>query len=81
VDGISAEAGLTLYYSNEVALARCMIERAELLIVTADGTKVGKHTFAKIAEASEADVLVTNKREDRSEILRLQELGIKVRET
>ena len=42
VDGISAEAGLTLYYSNEVALARCMIERSDLLIVTADGTKVGK---------------------------------------
>ena len=48
VDGISAAAGLTLYYSNEAALVKKMLESSTTAIITADSSKVGKNVFAKI---------------------------------
>ncbi|MBP3397215.1 MAG: DeoR/GlpR transcriptional regulator [Clostridia bacterium] len=81
VDGFSASAGLTLYYSNEVAIARKMISRADTLIVAADGTKLGKTTFARITGAVEADILVTGKGGDRSEMEQISALGIRIMET
>ena len=43
VDGITAESGLTLYYSNEAELARKMIECSDMAIVVADSSKIGKN--------------------------------------
>ena len=80
VDGISSESGLTLYYSNEAALARKMIECSDMLIVTADGTKLGKNTFAKITDAIEADILVTSKDDNKAEKEKLEKLGVKIYE-
>ncbi len=80
VDGISAAAGLSLYYSNEVSLARKMIACSDKLIVAADGTKLGKNTFAKIAEAQKTDILVTNRQAERDEIDSIAELGIRILE-
>lgn len=81
VDGFSASAGLTLYYSNEVAIARKMISRADTLIVAADATKLGKTTFARITGAEETDVLVTGHAEERGEIEQIAALGIRILET
>lgn len=81
VDGISAEAGLTLFYSNEAALVRKMIESSSSVIVAADGTKVGRSAFARITDAQKTDILVTAAIEDRAEIDRLTELGIRIIES
>lgn len=81
VDGFSASAGLTLYYSNEVAVARKMISRADTLIVAADGTKLGKTTFARITGAEEADVLVTGKGGNAGEMEQISALGVRILET
>ena len=81
VDGISASSGLTLYYSNEAALAKKMIECSSELIVAADSSKLGKNVFAKIADASKADVLVTTKSENTAELQALKKLGTKIFET
>ena len=81
VDGISADAGLTLYYSNEASLARKMIASSSAVIVAADGSKVGRSAFAKITNASEVDVLVTGTLEDRGELEQLSEMGIRILET
>ena len=80
VDGISAESGLTLYYSNEAELARKMIESSDMLIVAADSTKIGRNVFARITDAGKADVLLTNKTENHSEIAKLKELGVDIYE-
>ena len=80
VDGISYAAGLTLYYSNEVAIARKMISRADTLIVAADGTKLGKTTFARITGAEETDILVTGTPEERGELEQIAALGIRILE-
>ena len=80
VDGISVDAGLSLYYSNEASLARKMIECSDTLIVTADGTKLGRNAFAKITDLKPADVLVTNFTENREEAEKITALGVTVLE-
>ena len=80
VDGISAESGLTLYYSNEAELARKMIECSDMAIVAADSTKLGKKVFARITNASKTDLLVTNKSENYEELAKLKKLGVKIEE-
>lgn len=80
VDGISAESGLTLYYSNEAELARKMIDCSDMLIVTADSTKLGKNVFARITDANKADVLLTNKTDNHVEMAKLRELGMDIYE-
>jgi len=60
VDGIHERDGLTLYYSNESGIVRKMIACADQTIVAADGTKLGKNTFSRVADVEDMDVLVTN---------------------
>ncbi len=78
VDGISADAGLTLYYSNEAPLARKMIESSAKTIVVADSTKIGKGVFARITSAEKTNVLVTNPSENKAELDALKELGVEI---
>ena len=78
VDGVSTEAGLTLYYSNEAALARKMIERSSTVIVAADATKLSRGAFARITEVDRMDILVTSKPETLETVSALEKRGIKV---
>ncbi|MBQ7363803.1 MAG: DeoR/GlpR transcriptional regulator [Clostridia bacterium] len=78
VDGISADSGLTLFYSTEAALARKMTECSGEVIVAADSSKVGRHAFAKITDIRHSDTLVTNVDADREEILKIEKLGVRV---
>ena len=80
VDGITAESGLTLYYSNEAELARKMIECSDMAIVVADSSKIGKNVFARITDVSKTDLLVTNKSDNISELAKLRKLGVKIHE-
>ena len=80
VDGISASAGLTLYYSNEAALVKKMIESSGSVIITADSSKVGKNVFARITDASKTDILITTHTENKKELDMLLKLGVKIHE-
>ncbi|MBR0326520.1 MAG: DeoR/GlpR transcriptional regulator, partial [Clostridia bacterium] len=80
VDGISADAGLTLYYSNEASLARKMVESAAKTIVVADCSKVGREVFARITDAKKTDVLITNASDKAAELAKLRKLGVKIYE-
>lgn len=81
VDGITAESGLTLYYSNEAELARKMIECSDMAIVVADSSKIGKNVFARITDVSKTNLLVTNKSDNLAELTKLRKLGVKIHET
>lgn len=81
VDGITAESGLTLYYSNEAELARKMIECSDMAIVVADSSKIGKNVFARITDVSKTNLLVTNKSDNLAELTKLRKLGVKIQET
>ena len=80
VDGISAESGLTLYYSNEASLARKMVEFAAQTIVVADSSKIGREVFARITDAKKTDVLITNSSDKDKELAALRKLGVKIYE-
>lgn len=80
VDGISASAGLTLYYSNEASLVKKMIESSGSVIITADSSKVGKNVFAKITDAAKTEILVTTHTENKTELDALRKLGVKIHE-
>ena len=80
VDGISAAAGLTLYYSNEASLARKMVESAAKTIVVADSSKIGREVFARITDAKKTDVLITNSSDKDKELATLRKLGVKIYE-
>ena len=81
VDGISADAGLTLYYSNEASLVRKMTEYSHKTIVVADSSKIGRGVFARITDAKKTDILVTNHSEKKKELQALEKLGVKIFET
>ncbi|MBO5348001.1 MAG: DeoR/GlpR transcriptional regulator [Lachnospiraceae bacterium] len=67
VDGISQDNGLTTYYSQEVELARMMLSRAATKIIAADATKLGRTAFAKIADISAADYIITTEHPSTAE--------------
>lgn len=80
VDGISAAAGLTLYYSNEAALVKKMLESSATAIITADSSKIGKNVFAKITDASKTNILITTRTENNTELEKLRKLGLEIYE-
>lgn len=81
VDGISAEAGLTLYYANEASLVRKMINTSAKTIVVADSSKIGRAVFAKITDAKKSDILVTSKSDKKKELQALEKIGVKIFQT
>jgi len=59
-DGISAAGGVTTHDETEARTNHAMVAKAQRVIVVADGSKVGRVTFAKMADLSEIDDLVTD---------------------
>ena len=56
-----------------------MIKRAARIIATVDGSKIGRVTLAKLAEAKDVDLLITDDSADPEELARLRTLGIAIR--
>ena len=78
-DGLSAEGGLTTHDGIEAAANHTMIKRAARIIAAVDGSKIGRVTLAKLAEAKDVDLLVTDDSADPDELTRLRALGIAIR--
>lgn len=60
VDGITLDNGFTTFYNREVELDKVMLSHSATRIIAADSTKMGRTAFAKIADLTEADYIVTN---------------------
>ena len=80
VDGICAASGLTLYYSNEAALVKKMIESSSKVSVTADSSKIGKNVFARVSDVRKTDILVTTVSDNREELSAISKLGVEIYE-
>ena len=78
-DGMSAEGGLTTHDGIEAATNHTMIKRAAHIIAAVDGSKIGRVTLAKLAEAKDVDLLITDDSADPEELARLRALGIAMR--
>jgi DeoR family transcriptional regulator of aga operon len=78
VDGISAGGGATTHDEVEARTNHAMVEHAQRVMVVADGSKVGRVTFAQMADASEIDLLVTDTTADHAELERLRDAGVTI---
>jgi DeoR family transcriptional regulator of aga operon len=77
-DGVSAEDGLTTHHEVEADTNRAMIQRAKQVVAVADGSKLGRATFAQICPIDMVHELITDRRADRREIERIRDAGVSV---
>ena len=61
VDGVDIERGFSTYYDKEVEIDCVMLENSSMHIIAADYTKIGRTTFAKIADINVAEYIITNR--------------------
>jgi DeoR family transcriptional regulator of aga operon len=78
VDGISVRGGLTTYQEIEAHTNAVMLRRASRVIVTADGSKIGRSTFARICGINEVDELITDSSVDPAAVEALVQAGLRV---
>jgi len=79
VDGISARDGLTTHHEVEAHTNRALLERANVVVVVADGSKLGEVAFARICPIAAVHELITSGA-DPSAVAALREAGLAVTE-
>lgn len=79
VDGFSTASGATTNDETEAAVSELMAARARTVIVVADASKVGRHVFARVCDATAVDILVTDQAADAVAVADLRAAGIDVR--
>lgn len=74
-DGFSVDQGLTTPYREEAALKRAMVRAARRVVVLADHTKTGQDHFARFADWSDIDLLITNTEADATILAAIRSQG------
>lgn len=77
-DGITGTGGVTTHDDTEARTNNAMVANARRVIVVADGSKVGRVTFAKMADLSQISDLVTDSNADPVELERIVDAGVQV---
>lgn len=77
-NGLSGECGFTTPDPAEAAVKRSMIAAARRAVVLADHTKIGNDYFARFAEISEIDTLITDGGLDGELLSDFEQLGLRV---
>jgi DeoR family transcriptional regulator of aga operon len=78
VNGVTVEHGATCHNEGEADVNRLMAERADQVVVVADGSKVGRRAFARICDTSRIDVLVTDGTVGDADVAAFTEAGVRV---
>jgi DeoR family transcriptional regulator of aga operon len=78
VDAIDAEAGACAHHEGEASINQLMASRARRLCVVADGSKVGKTAFARIAPVDNVDVLITDSSAPAEAVRQIEAAGCQV---
>src|SRR3954469_12294793 len=78
VDGIDARGGITTHDEVEAQTDHCLMRTANRVIVLADGSKIGKRAFTRIAPIDEIAMLITDAGADPAELDRLRAAGVEV---
>jgi DeoR family transcriptional regulator of aga operon len=78
VDGLSARGGLTTHDEIEAHTNACMIQRADRVIVVADGSKLGKVCLAGICPITDVATLVTDGSADPAELDAIRRTGVDI---
>lgn len=78
IGGISLEDGLTEYNLEDALVKKALVASAGKIIVLADGSKVGRTTFAAVAPLSSVDTVITDSTAPLQVIEGLRQKGIHV---
>jgi DeoR family transcriptional regulator, aga operon transcriptional repressor len=78
VDGISARAGLTTHHEVEAHTNRALIDRASVVIVVTDSSKLGVVAFAQICELGRITEVITDDEAAPAAVRDLTAEGIQV---
>ena len=78
VGGLSLEDGLTDFNLEDAEVKRPLLHNAQHKIVVADGSKLGRTTFASIGPLSLVDTVVTDQSAPPETVQGLQQMGIAV---
>ncbi|MFB4296283.1 DeoR/GlpR family DNA-binding transcription regulator [Actinomadura sp. NTSP31] len=78
VNGVAVEHGATCHNEGEANVNRLMAERADQVVVVADGSKVGRRAFARICGTHRIDVLVTDGTVAAADVAAFTEAGVRV---
>ncbi len=78
VDGISARAGLTTHHEVEAHTNRALIDRASVVIVVADSSKLGVVAFAQICELDRVTEVITDAAASPEAVAELTAEGVQV---
>ncbi|SFQ96025.1 transcriptional regulator, DeoR family [Lentzea waywayandensis] len=78
VDGIDARTGIATHDEVEAQTDNCLLRTADRVVVLADGSKVGKRAFSRIAAISDVHVLITDSSAPAEELDRLRAAGVEV---
>lgn len=78
VNAISAEGGAMAHHEGEADINRMMVERADRVVVIADGSKIGQRAFARICDTTRLHALITDSSAEATELDRLREAGVDV---
>jgi DeoR family fructose operon transcriptional repressor len=77
-NGLSDQCGFTTPDPAESAVKRAMIAAARRAVVLADHTKIGNDYFARFAEISEIDTLITDSGLDSELVSDFEQAGLRV---
>lgn len=77
-DGLTAQDGCTTYDEMEAQTDAAFLRRADRRVVIADSTKLGRATFARIADLTDLDDLVTDRGADEARLAELRAAGLRV---
>ncbi|WP_067456312.1 DeoR/GlpR family DNA-binding transcription regulator [Actinomadura macra] len=78
VAGVAVEHGATCHNEGEADVNRLMTERADQVVVVADGSKVGRRAFAKICDTTRIDVLVTDATVPEADVAAFTQADVRV---
>lgn len=79
VDGVSAAGGATCVHEGEAGVNALMVRRANAVVVVATGDKLGRRTFARICDAHQVSMVVTDPTAPTAEVEALRAAGAEVR--
>ena len=78
VHGIVCGQGIFTRHEGEAAINAALARAARRVVVMADHSKLGEFAFAKILDATDIAVLVTDDEADPAEVERFRESGVRV---
>ncbi len=78
IDGISVRGGATTHDETEARTNTVMLERAERVVVVADGSKIGRTMLAKMADLHHVHDLVTDATADADDLAGIRAAGVQV---